>query len=870
MIGQTISHYKILQKLGEGGMGVVYKAQDTKLDRTVALKFLPPHLAADEQDKKRFIHEARAVSALDHPNICTVYEIDETDKGQYFIAMAYYEGKTVREKVKDRPLPVQEAVKIILGAADGLAKAHEKEIVHRDIKSDNLMLTNDGVVKIMDFGLARIAGGTKLTKTGSTIGTVRYMSPEQARGDTIDHRSDIWSLGVVLYEMLTGRLPFKSEYQEAVVYSIMNEQPEPPTALRSDVPMELERIVKKCLQKDRANRYQRVDEMRTDLRSLEKELESGVTTEPPRKVLPRRKRLALYVGVAALALILVVGGLLLFRGKTRQTSTSSIAVLPFQNLSAEGPHAYFAGGLHDELLTQLSKVAALKVISRTSVMGYTGKNIPLKQIASELGVGSVVEGSVQVVGGRLRVNVQLIDAATDAHLWAESYSRTLEDAFAVQSDVAQQIVEALGATLTSTQRQTLATAPTANAEAYQLYLQGREYLTRPAYLRQNWEIAQQLFERALGLDPGFALAHATLSEVHGWMHWLRYDPSPAREARQREEAEEALRLAPDLPQAHVAMGLAHYWGRRDYRRALDEFAIALEGLPNDAELLAFVGYVHRRLGNWDEVLAALGKATQLDPRDANLFLDIGGYTYLAMHRYADAVRVYDRALSLAPDLHEAAGRRGWTYVLWQGQLDTLRAALNRLPRDADLGPIGSRAAQHVQLLLWERQADSLLQLLGSARAGVFEGQQLFLPASLYAAWAHQLRGDHTAARTAFDLARTFLDSVITRLPDDWRIHAARGLALAGLGRRDEALREASWLQQSVVYREDAVLGPLLAENRARILAQAGAADAALDEIERLLAGPSWLSVHTLRLDPRWDSIRDHPRFKALLEKYTTR
>jgi TolB-like protein/Tfp pilus assembly protein PilF len=571
------------------------------------------------------------------------------------------------------------------------------------------------------------------------------------------------------------------------------------------------------------------------------------------------------------AVVVVGGALLMFRlgREAPARPRTAIAVLPFENLSAEGPHAYFAGGLQDELLTQLSKVAALTVISRTSVMGYAGKSTPLRQIATELGVGTVVEGSVQVIGGRLRVNVQLIDAATDAHLWAERYDRTLEDAFAVQSDVAQRIVAAVGAALSGAERQGLAAAPTANAEAYRLYLQGREYYTRPGYLRQNYEIAQQLYERALALDPGFALAHAALSELHGRMYWWRYDPSPSRAARQREEAEAALRLAPALPQAHVAMGLAHYWGRRDYRRALDEFAIALEGLPNDAQLWHLFGAVHRRLGNWNQVLAAFEKATQLDPRDANLFEDLGGYTYEPLHRYAEAVRALDHALSLAPDFHGAAVRKGWAYVGWQGQLDTLRAVLSRLSRDAAPGGRGTRAAQ-VQLPYWERNADSVLQVLTTARVGVFEGQHFFLPSSLYAGWAHQLRGDGPAARAAFDSARLLLDSVMRELPDDWRVHAARGLALAGLGRRDQALREARWLQQSVIYREDALDGPELAEDRARILAQAGEAEAALDEIERLLAGPSWLSVHTLRLDPRWDPIRGHPRFRTLLARYAGR
>ncbi len=870
MIGQTISHYKILEKLGEGGMGVVYKAHDIKLDRLVALKFLPPHLASDEQDRRRFIHEAKAASSLDHPNICNVHEIDETPDGQIFIVMAIYEGAPLNKKIEKGPLKIDEALDVVIQAGEGLQAAHEKGIVHRDVKSSNMMMTDKGRAVIMDFGLARTGGATKLTKTGSTLGTVPYMSPEQARGEKVDHRTDIWSLGVVLYEMVAGRLPFQSAYSEAIVYSILNEEPPPLTSVRSDVPMELERIVKKTMQKSVADRYQHVDEMLTDLKTLKKDLESGVAKEFPEKAPPRRKHVALYVGVSALALILVVGGLLLFRGEKRPTSISSIAVLPFQNLSAEGPHAYFAGGLHDELLTQLSKVAALTVISRTSVMGYAGTRTPLRQIASELGVGSVVEGSVQVVGNRLRVNVQLIDAATDAHLWAERYDRTLDDAFAVQSDIAQQIVGAVGAALSRTERQGLAAAPTANAEAYRLYLQGREYYLRPGYVRQNFEAAQQLYERALALDSGFALAHAALSQVHGFIYWWRYDPLPARATLQREQAEAALRLAPELPQAHVAMGLVHYYGRRDYHKALEEFAIALKGLPNDAETWTNVGAVHRRLGNWKEAIVTYERAIRLDPRDANLFYNSGGMAYFVMHRYAEAVRSFDRALSLAPDLHVADVRKGRAYFLWQGQLDTLRAALSRVPWDAGLGTLGTRAAEHVELLFWERQPDSLLRFLRMTRLAVFEGQIFFLPTSLYAAWAQQLRGDRPAARAAFESARVLLDSVMKQLPDDWRLHAAHGLALAGLARRSKALDEARWLQQSIVYREDAVWGPILGEYRARILAQAGEAEGALDEIERLLAEPSHFSVHKMRLDPLWDPIREQPRFKALLAKYAER
>ena len=858
--------YRLERELGHGGMATVYLAQDLKHDRAVALKVLKPELA-HALGPERFLREIQVTAQLDHPHILPL--LDSGDAGGFlYYVMPYVQGETLRTRLtREKQLPLDDALQIAAEVADALNYAHGQGIVHRDIKPENLLLAGRHV-RVADFGIARAvtaAGGDSLTATGVAIGTPVYMSPEQAGGSKdVDGRSDLYSLGCVLYEMLAGHPPFTGGTAHEILARHSMDAVPSLAAARPTVPEGLERAIATALAKVPADRFSTAAQFADALARRGSSATVGAARSS--------RRVARLAVIAVAGMVTVGGAILMLRPSPKAPgyARTAIAVLPFQNLSAQGPHAYFAGGLHDELLTQLSKVAALKVISRTSVMGYESTKTPLRQIASELGVGSVVEGSVQIEGSRLRVNVQLIDAATDAPVWAERYDRTLDDAFAIQSDVAQRIVAAVGAALSDAEQQRLAAVPTANAEAYRLYLQGREYLIRPGFLRRNEEIAQQLFETALARDPGFALAHAALSEVHGRMFWFRYDPSPARAARQRAEAEAALRLAPELPQAHVAMGLAHFWGRRDYRRALEEFRVALKGLPNDARVWQLIGTVHRRLGNWDEVLAAFEKATQLNPRDAQLFFGFGGYTYQLMHRYADAVRAYNRALTLVPDLYDAALAKGWTYVRWEGQLDTLRAALSQVPTAAELGPRGTRAALYVQLLHWERNADSLLQVLTMARAPVFEGQDFLLPSSLYAAWAHRLHGDRPAARAAFDSARVLLDSVLRELPDDWRVHAARGLALAGLGRRDETLQETRWLQQSVVYREDALQGPQVAEDRARILAQAGEVEAALDEIERLLAGPSWLSVHTLRLDPLWDPIRDHPRFKALLAKYAER
>ena len=856
--------YAVERELGAGGMANVYLAEDLRHHRKVALKVLRPEIARVLGD--RFQREIETTAQLTHPHILPLLDSGDAD-GTLFYVMPYVEGESLRERLtREHQLQLDDAIQITREVADALSYAHRHGVLHRDIKPENILLESDHAV-VADFGIARAidqAGGERLTETGVTLGTPAYMSPEQAMGNRdLDGRSDVYSLGCMLYEMLSAETPYTGPTPMAIMARKLADPLPRISVVRDTVPPGVEAVLAKALARVPTDRYATASEFAAALTHPE--------PVPPTPAPAGRQwwhRRALRIAAAAVVLVAVTA-LALARwlrpgSAGPHNPRTAIAVLPLENLSAEGAQAYFAPGLQDELLTQLSKVAALTVISRTSVMGYQGTTKSLRQIASELGVGSVVEGSVQVVANRLRVNVQLIDAATDRHLWAEQYDRTLDDAFAVQSEVAQAIVGAVGARLTEAEASAIAAAPSTNAEAYRLYLQGREYYLRPGYLRQNFENAQRLYERALALDPGFALAHAALSEVHGNMYWSAFDPSPARAARQREEAEVALRLAPALPQAHFAVGLVHYWDRLDYRRALEEFATALKLLPNDEQTWAYVGYVHRRWGNWNEAVAALAKAAQLDPRDANLLLNLGA-TYRITHRYAEAVQADEGALSLAPDLYGAAIQTGWTYAAWRGQLDTIRAVLSRLPREADVG--GPVAGVQVELLLLERRPDSLLQVLRTAPVSVIEDQDDFTPDALYAAWAHLLRDDRPAAGAAFDSARVLVDSVMRVRPDDWRLHAARGLALAGLGRRAEALREAEWLRHSVVYREDAFGGANAAENRARILAQAGDADGALEEIQRLLAAPSWLSGHTLQLDPRWDPIRRDPRFQALLRKY---
>ena len=516
MIGKKISHYEILEKLGEGGMGVVYKAQDTKLKRIVALKFLPPELTRDSDAKQRFINEAQATSALDHQNICTVHEIDEVPtegQEQTFIVMACYEGETLNDKIRRGPLEIEEAIHIAIQIAHGLEKAHKKGIVHRDIKPTNIILTEDGVVKIVDFGLAKLTGQVKITKAGTTIGTAAYMSPEQARGKEVDHLTDIWSLSVVLYEMVTGQLPFKGEYEQSVIYSILNEEPEPIIS----VSMELDRIVKKALNKNPEDRYDSIEEIMTDLKALRK----GIENESMKK-------------------------------QGEKKSVPSIAVLPFVDMSPQKDQEYFCDGMAETLINALSNISELHVVARTSAFSFKGVNLDVREIGQRLNVKTVLEGSVQKAGKRIRITAQLINIIDGYHLWSEKYDRDMEDIFDIQDEISLAIVENLKVKLLGKEKAFLVKRRTDDVEAYNQYFKGI-YFVR-LYTTEGYEKATEYFELSLQNDPNYALAYYGLSAVsYVKSFWGNVPPKEAY-PKARIYAEKALEIDTTLAEAHAALG----------------------------------------------------------------------------------------------------------------------------------------------------------------------------------------------------------------------------------------------------------------------------------------------------------------------------
>jgi TolB-like protein/tRNA A-37 threonylcarbamoyl transferase component Bud32/Tfp pilus assembly protein PilF len=876
VIGKTPSHYNILEKLREGGMGAVYKAEDEKLKRTVALKFLRHELTRDPHAKNRFIHEARAAAGLDHPNICSVFEIGDTEEGQMFIAMAFYQGETLKDKIASRLLPLSEAVNIAVQMAEGLNEAHKNEIIHRDIKSANIMVTNDGIVKIVDFGLAKLKGQTSLTSEGTTMGTVDYMSPEQAAGQQADHRSDIWSLGVVLYEMVTGQLPFKGEHPQSVIYSIMNEEPQPLTPLRTGVPMELERIVNKALSKDPSKRYQHVDDMVVELRELlhlSGPLKSKVTT----KLKPQKKWVTIAAAIIIILLAAGVGFLLKKQtqapvpektaGEIKIIEREKIVVLPFENL---GPpeDKYFADGMTEEITSRLAAVSGLGVISRTSALQYNRKGKTMTQIGKDLGVDYVLEGSIRWARGsegksRVRVTPQLIRVSDDTHLWSERYDGVIEDIFLVQSEIAKHVIHHLDITLLEPEQRTLEARPGKNMEAYNAYLRGLDYAARPGYGKDSLQLALHMFKRAAEIDPGFTLAYVELAKIHSEIYHFGYDRTKERITKAKAAVDRALRLQPELPEVHMALGYYHFWCHKAYEPALEEFAIARKGLPNETGILDAVALIQRRQGRFHEALSNLKSAIDLSPQNARFALEIG-LTNLFLRQYSQAELYLNRSISLAPDLVYPYLYKTLNYIAWNGDLVKARTTLERMPQKND----AVSTWFWFQLESFERNYPAALGRLSSLSTDIINFQTFFIPKSQLAGYINHYMKKPGLARISFNSARIVLEKEMKKQPADPRIHSSLGIVYAALGRKEEAVREGKRAVELYPVSKDAVFGSQTVLDLAHIYVLLGEYDIAIDKLEYLLSIPCWISVPMLQLDPMWDPLRRHPKFQRLLKKYS--
>ena len=627
MIGKTISHYKILEKLGSGGMGVLYKAEDLKLKRNVALKFLPVNLFEDLEFKRRFIQEAQTASSLDHPNICTIHEIDETDDNQIFIVMTCYEGESLREKIKKGSLNKIDAIDIAIQIASGLQKTHEKSIIHRDINPSNVMITEDGLIKIVDFGLAKSLESQDKTTKGLALGTVAYMSPEQTCGDKIDHRTDIWSLGVVLYEMITGKLPFSGEYHQAILYSILNEPPKFDSIFNSDQYRLVGSIIKKSLMKDRDERYQNFNELIRDLRLIEKE--DGVEKGSKKiEIKPTKKD---------------------FR----------IAVLPVTNMILDEEDIYFADGMTEELISTLSKIRELRVIARTSVIRYKSMTKSIVEIGKELKVGHIIEGSIRKSQDKYRISIQLIDAQSEEDIWSEEYDRKFDDIFIIQSDIATQIAESLKVQLMGEDKQRIEMHMTDNMEAYRWYLKGRFFWNRRT--KESLNKCVECFEKAIELDLRFALAFSGLADAYIILGDYNFLPAKEAYTYAKDAAEKALEIDKDLAQAHTSLGCLksiYYW---DWQSAESEFkkAINLDSKYATAYHWYAINFLVPK-SRFTEAIKIIKNAEDLDPLSLIINTTIGLVHYFARD-YDKAIEQYLKTIEMDINFEKAYFFLGWAY-----------------------------------------------------------------------------------------------------------------------------------------------------------------------------------------------------------------
>jgi serine/threonine protein kinase/tetratricopeptide (TPR) repeat protein len=852
--------YLIERELGRGGMATVYLARDIRHKRLVALKVLRAEVGA-AVGTERFQREIELAAGLQHPHIVTVFDSGEA-AGQLWFTMPYIEGESLRDRLgRERQLPLKDALRITIEVARALDYAHRHGVIHRDFKPENILLTADGDTALADLGIARAVHPIEehLTATGLAIGTAAYMSPEQASGDRqLNARSDIYSLGLVLYEMLAGEPPFTGPNALAVMARRLTESPRSLRQIRETVPHAVEAAVATALARSPADRYATAAEFAQAL-SAPTDSRTSVTMATPRRL----NRGMLTAALGAVALALVTTGLFAWRrSRSADAGPKMLVVLPIKNLGAPADQ-YFADGLTEEITSRLTGVSGLGVISSSTASRYRNTSKSTRAIGRELGAGYVLEGSVRwerdsAGRGRVRVTPQLIRVSNDSHVWSDRYEADLADVFRVQAQIAEKVAAALDLALRPEERAALAARPTASPEAYDAYLRGNDFDERSS--RADEARAIELYRRAVALDSSFAAAWARLGQAEAVSWWFAWDRTPQTLARAEAAIRRALSLDPDLPTAHVAMGLYHLWAARDFDRALAEFTIAGKRQPNDPNLASSIGAVERRQGRWVEAIASFRRAVALDPRSMLTVPELG-LTYLVVRDYANAEATFDRAIALAPDVGNTYWLKIEAYAN-QGDLADARAVFRQASHQMPFGKFIAQnlfAAPPVSILVTDSAYRAALPGLTLDDFGRDSVRYYRIKADSY-----RLMGQTAAGRVYCDSLAAAARDRLRTLSDYAYLHAALGTAEAYLGNAGEAIREARRAEELEPPSRDHFAGMLIIEEAAQIFMAAGQPDSAVSRLRAALAAPSLLSVARLRIDPVWMPLRGNPGFERLI------
>jgi TolB-like protein/Tfp pilus assembly protein PilF len=868
-----LGDYELLEEVGRGGQGVVFRARQKSLNRTVALKVISLGQWASKAHLKRFRLEAEAAARLEHPGIVPIHEVGERDGSCYF-SMKFIEGGQLDEVARREPMPIRRSVELIAKVARTVHYAHEHGILHRDIKPGNILLDAKGEPHLTDFGLARLVESeSSVTHTLEVLGTPSYMAPEQAVGNNaaVSSVTDVYGLGAVLYELLTGQPPFAGGTTYETIKLLLDTEPRQPRLLNPKIDNDLSTICLKCLEKDPKRRYSSALALAQDLeRWLKHEpilaRRTGIFARGKKWV--RRNPTSALLAASLVALAAAVGWNIWKSELIHRPVTTGIAVLPFENLNGQKERGAFVDGVQDDILTKLAKIADLKVISRTSVMGYRGKQ-NMRQIGDELRVSHVLEGSVRTVGARLHMNTQLIDTRTDTHIWAEQYDRDLNDLFAIQSEIAQKVAQQLRAKISAAERLAIERRPTGDLVAFDLYSRASHMFPGASFGggMANFGQAIDLLNQAVARDPSFFDAYCQLAWAHDELYHGGLDHTPARLSLAEAAIQAAFRLRPDDGETHLARAWNLYHGHLDYDGALAELEVARQTLPNDSGLFETMGFVLRRQGHWEESTRSLERAIELDPRNVNTLYQIG-LSYGGFRRYAEQKSKFDRILTMEPDNLGAKAERAFVDVNWKADTGPLHQLIDeiRATNPAAMPKIADSNAWLVCALA-ERDVAAAKEALIASDEIPLGPEPVHFTRPFVEGVIARMTNDEYKAQLAFTAARAEQEKTVQAQPDYGPAWCVLGVIDAALGRKEEALREGRRAVELLPVEKDPVDGPLMIKYLAMIAAWVGEKNLACEQLAIVVRSPTggiFLSYGELKLMPFWDPLRGEPCFEEIV------